>query len=452
MPASGAIIGLWLVVIAIGAAIGFVLVNCCYAAARRAVPPPTPPWKEAEGVNTDLSPRSTRADAAPAQGLPRMEPSRPRPRERRDGDAPPSPEVEPQEQAGLEEESSKPLARLALHLPIGFQVQTFARVESAQAELDKAAAEAEAEHRSAGRSAARAKLLQAVADAKRTSAPDAALSPRSPLGRILGGSRLKGLLSRSRRDSMRSRDSREGAPKVRDSSAGPPPPRLAVTEKQGSFRSNTRELAAGIVNKLGFGSRAKILTPCHVWVHREAEETPRLAPFAFGEMVVATPNSNSNSNPNPNPDPNPYPYPNPCPCPNPNPNPDQVVANLAKYGADAKLEGEAALEDCLICIFLLSPGFFGCQRSLALMRRAVALGKPFILINMPGSVYRPTQPNHTAAKPSVDAELEESSESSFPFPENSFNPAWQPYCPEVKPAFGEICIEPDPRPQPQPQP
>ena len=114
-------------------------------------------------------------------------------------------------------------------------------------------AEAEAERRSAGRSATRAKLLQAVADAKRASAQDAGLTPRSPLGRILGGNRLKGLLSRSRRDSTRERDSRESDPNAvapRDSTAGPPPPRgsfrLAGTEKQGSFRSNTRELALGI--------------------------------------------------------------------------------------------------------------------------------------------------------------------------------------------------------------
>ena len=336
-----------------------------------------------------------------------MEQLTPRPRERREGDAPASPEVEPQEQAALEEESSKPLARLALNLPLGFQVQAFARQESAQLERERTEAEAEAERRSAGRSATRAKLLQAVADAKRASAQDAGLTPRSPLGQILGGNRLKGLLRRSRRDSTRERDSRESAPNAvvpRDSTAGPPPPRgsfrLAATEKQGSFRSNTRELALGIVNKLGFGSRAKIATPCHVWVHREVDETPRLAPFAFGEMVVE---------------------------------------NLAKYGADAKLEGDGDLEECLICIFLLSPSFFGCERSLALMRKAVALKKQVIIINMPGGMYRPTHANHTAD----DAGLEESSEgtpSTFTFPENAFNPAWQPFCPDVKPAFGEICI------------
>ena len=27
-----------------------------------------------------------------------------------------------------------------------------------------------------------------------------------------------------------------------------------------------------------------------------------------------------------------------------------------------------------------------------------------------------------------------------PFPENSFNPTWTPHCPDLKPAFAEICI------------
>ena len=106
-----------------------------------------------------------------------------------------------------------------------------------------------------------------------------------------------------------------------------------------------------------------------------------------------------------------------------------VVENLRKYGADVRLEGEAPLEDCLVCIFLLSPSFFGCERSLSLMRRAVEQGKQFILINMPGSVYRP----------GID-DANDLDESTFPFPENSYNPTWQPFCPDVKPAFGEICI------------
>ena len=75
------------------------LVNCCYYAARRAVPPPTPPWKEAQGANTDQARRTSRMNATPAQDLPPMNQSSPRPREGRDGDALPSPEVVPQEQA-----------------------------------------------------------------------------------------------------------------------------------------------------------------------------------------------------------------------------------------------------------------------------------------------------------------------------------------------------------------
>ena len=87
---------------------------------------------------------------------------------------------------------------------------------------------------------------------------------------------------------------------------------------------------------------------------------------------------------------------------------------------------QASLDDCLVCIFLLSPSFFGCERSLSLMRKAVAQGKQFILVNMPGGVYRSAVPlagqAHTAAKQSLDAKLDE---STFTFPENSFNPAWQ---------------------------
>eukprot|EP00964_Phaeocystis_antarctica_P147417 scaffold113990_cov63-Phaeocystis_antarctica.AAC.1 len=49
-PNDGAIVGLWLVTIAIGAAIGVLLVCCCWVAARRAVPPPTPPWKQTQGA------------------------------------------------------------------------------------------------------------------------------------------------------------------------------------------------------------------------------------------------------------------------------------------------------------------------------------------------------------------------------------------------------------------
>ena len=95
-------------------------------------------------------------------------------------------------------------------------------------------------------------------------------------------------------------------------------------------------VAAGIVSHLKL-SLSNIAMPYHVWVHQETDETPCLAPFAFGEMVAE---------------------------------------NLRKYGADVRLEGEAPLDDCLVCIFLLSPSFFGCERSLSLMRRAVEQGKP----------------------------------------------------------------------------
>lgn len=51
------------------------------------------------------------------------------------GDSLPSPSVALQEEVAVEEEDSKPLARLSVTLPIGLQVQAFARLESAQAEL-----------------------------------------------------------------------------------------------------------------------------------------------------------------------------------------------------------------------------------------------------------------------------------------------------------------------------
>ena len=73
-----------------------------------------------------------------------------------------------------------------------------------------------------------------------------------------------------------------------------------------------------------------------------------------------------------------------------------------------------------MCIFLLSDNVFDCERSLSLMRTAVSLGKQCVLINMPGAKYGP--------------------ERDRPFPENSFNPGWEPHCPELKPAFAEIAV------------
>ena len=53
------------------------------------------------------------------------------------------------------------------------------------------------------------------------------------------------------------------------------------------------------------------------------------------------------------------------------------------------------------------------------------LGKQCLLVNMPGAKYGPE-----LTFPVLDR----------PFPENSFNPTWEPHCPELKPAFAEICV------------
>ena len=171
-------------------------------------------------------------------------------------------------------EDDKPLARLSVTLPIGLQVQAFARIESAQAEL--ATPEAP--------SGTRVKLLQAAA------AEDAQPTPRrrlSPLGAICGGNR-NNLLSRL----TRSRDSsRDSAPEEGAAPEAAAPKQGGSTRTLGSFRSNTREfavgVATGIVSHLKL-SCTKIAMPYHVWVHKETD-----------------------SNPNPSPNPNPKPSPNP---------------------------------------------------------------------------------------------------------------------------------------------
>ena len=118
----------------------------------------------------------------------------------------------------------------------------------------------------------------------------------------------------------------------------------------------------------------------HVWVHREADDF--LASFPFGAYVAET---------------------------------------LRSFGLETKAESEEVdLVGAAVCIFLLSDNVFDCERSLSLMRKAVHLGKQCVLINMPGAKYGP--------------------ERDRPFPENSFNPGWEPYCPELKPAFAEIAV------------
>ena len=139
-----------------------------------------------------------------------------------------------------------------------------------------ALAKAEAQAEGAGPSATRAKLLQAVAEARRASAQYGGLSPRSPLGRILGGDRLKGLLARSRRDSSRSPDSREHAPEG-GAPLGPPEQanRRSITREHG--RGSCAGIAAGIASSLGL-SRNRIAIPYHVWVHSETDPNPCPSP------------------------------------------------------------------------------------------------------------------------------------------------------------------------------
>ena len=95
---------------------------------------------------------------------------------------------------------------------------------------------------------------------------------------------------------------------------------------------------------------------------------------------------------------------------------------LKPFGVDARVEGGAGAElhHATVCVFMLSNSIFDDERSLALMRKAVELGKQCVLVNMPGAKYGPARDK--------------------PFPENSFNPSWTPYCPDLKPAFAEICV------------
>ena len=100
------------------------------------------------------------------------------------------------------------------------------------------------------------------------------------------------------------------------------------------------------------------------------------------------PTRTPNLNPNPNPNPNLHPY--------PNYNPTQV------------------------CLFCLTDNIFHDARSIALIARAVKLGKQCELIVMPKAKWGP--------------------ERDRPFPENVFNPTWTPFLPELSGAFTTIAI------------
>ena len=81
---------------------------------------------------------------------------------------------------------------------------------------------------------------------------------------------------------------------------------------------------------------------------------------------------------------------------------------------------QGELDDAAVCIFNLTDSFFQDQRSVDLLKRAVQLSKPIELIVLPYAKWGP--------------------EHDKPFPENVFNPHWEPYLPELGDAFRTIAI------------
>ena len=71
-----------------------------------------------------------------------------------------------------------------------------------------------------------------------------------------------------------------------------------------------------------------------------------------------------------------------------------------------------------IAIFLLTTNFFNDERTLALLRHAVIEKKTCVIIVLPGQKW--------------------GEKRDKTFPENAFNPAWEPFCPDIGPAFAEI--------------
>ena len=82
---------------------------------------------------------------------------------------------------------------------------------------------------------------------------------------------------------------------------------------------------------------------------------------------------------------------------------DQLAQQLT--GAEVQLEeeqGEGAAEqigDAILCLFLLSDHFFHSDRSVGMLSAAVSLGKPVLLILMPGSSFTPAGPATQRAPP-----------------------------------------------------
>ena len=120
----------------------------------------------------------------------------------------------------------------------------------------------------------------------------------------------------------------------------------------------------------------------------------------------------------------------------------KLVAELKSLGIEAQAEPEEAqeerhdhrrgatapsaavakamLERAGVAIFLLSDNFFHDERSISLLRHAVELQRSCLMVVMPGARW--------------------GGKKDKAFPENAFNPAWIPYCPEVAPAFAEIAV------------
>merc|ERR1719424_734072 len=81
---------------------------------------------------------------------------------------------------------------------------------------------------------------------------------------------------------------------------------------------------------------------------------------------------------------------------------------------------EDELDNAAVCLFCLSDNIFHDERSVNLIAHAVQLGKQCELIVMPKAKWGPQRDR--------------------PFPENVFNPTWDPFLPKLSPAFTTIAI------------
>ncbi|KAL1515436.1 hypothetical protein AB1Y20_002062 [Prymnesium parvum] len=82
------------------------------------------------------------------------------------------------------------------------------------------------------------------------------------------------------------------------------------------------------------------------------------------------------------------------------------------------------VEFAQLCVFLLSTSFFHDERSVTLMKTAVELNKAVLIVVLPGQRFGPSRNARKTAS----------------FPENAFNPSWDPFMPELKSAFADIAV------------